>query len=164
MLSDSLCWFGKKNKKQTTNPPLAAGALKRQYFKINCKPTLSVLLLHCNSTDFLFIIICCCVVPRVSCLLHNNGDRTKGSDLQKGRESLPDRVRCHIEFSCRCADQVVSRPDCGGRLKEAPSSGHCESCPPLFPPCSCDWSVNIGGTLSTRWGEKDRRSEGSLGH
>lgn len=68
-------------------------------------------------------------------MLNNNSNKTKGSDFWKGRESLPDCVRCHIQFSCRSADQVVFRRGNRGwlYLKKAASSGHCESCPSLFP-------------------------------
>lgn len=60
--------------------------------------------------------------------------KTKSCDFERGWESLPDRVRCHIQFSCRCADQVVSRRNYRGwlYLENAVFSGHCGSCPSLF--------------------------------
>lgn len=66
-------------------------------------------------------------------MLNNHSDKTKGCGFEWGR-SLPDRVPCHIQFSCRCADQVLSRRDDRRRLhlEKAASSGHCESCPSLF--------------------------------
>ena len=188
-LSDT--YVGTLAEKKPMNSPLAAGALpqdwKHQYFEIGWKQAslgsaaaalrgcAAVFCLPlCSSQGQLSPINVFSVLWGIAECGRTTANETKSCDFffKRGTEPLPDCVRCHVQFSRRCADQVVPRLQRGGTVSEESwSAWHHQSCPSLFPPSNwaehwmerkC-WRIaltRVGGDAD----EKGRGSEGSLGH